>query len=59
MRALWLKNQKIAMRDISQPRKKREVDPTVLIAKRFKLGEAVKAFEEGAQPGMLKVLLEP
>jgi threonine dehydrogenase-like Zn-dependent dehydrogenase len=38
---------------------KGEVDPTVLIAKRYKLGEAVKAFEEAAQPGMLKVLLEP
>jgi len=38
---------------------KGEVDPTVLIAKQFKLGEAVKAFEEAAQPGMLKVLLEP
>jgi threonine dehydrogenase-like Zn-dependent dehydrogenase len=37
---------------------KKEVDPTVLIAKQFKLSEAVKAFEEAAQPGMLKVLLE-
>ncbi len=38
---------------------KGEVDPTVLIANRFKLSEAVKAFEEAARPGMLKVLLEP
>ena len=38
---------------------KGEVDPTVLIAKQFKLGEAVKAFDEAAKPGMLKVLLEP
>ena len=38
---------------------KGDVDPTVLIAKRFKLSEAVKAFEVAAQPGMLKVLLEP
>lgn len=37
---------------------KNEVDPSVLIAKRFKLSEAVKAFEEAARPGMLKVLLE-
>ena len=37
---------------------KKEVDPTVLIAKRFKLSEAVKAFEEAAKAGMLKVLLE-
>ncbi len=38
---------------------KGEIDPTVLIAKRFKLSEAVKAFEEAAKPGMLKVLIEP
>jgi threonine dehydrogenase-like Zn-dependent dehydrogenase len=38
---------------------KGEVDPTVLIANRFKLSEAVKAFEEAARRGMLKVLLEP
>ncbi len=38
---------------------KKEVDPTVLIAKRFKLSEAVSAFEEAAKPGTLKVLLEP
>ena len=37
---------------------KGEVDPTVLIAARYKLNEAVKAFEQAAQPGMLKVLLE-
>ncbi len=38
---------------------KREVDPTVLIAEHFKLGEAVHALEKAAQPGTLKVLLEP
>jgi threonine dehydrogenase-like Zn-dependent dehydrogenase len=38
---------------------KGEVDPTVLIAKSLKLSETVKAFEEAARPGMLKVLLEP
>lgn len=38
---------------------KGEVDPTVLIEKQFKLGEAVSAFEEAAQPGALKILLEP
>lgn len=37
---------------------KREVDPAVLIAERYKLNEAEKAFEQAAQPGMLKVLLE-
>ena len=37
----------------------REVDPTVLIAKRYKLNEAVEALEEAAKPGMLKVLLVP
>ena len=36
---------------------KREVDPTVLIAERFKLSEAITAFEKAAQPGVLKVLL--
>lgn len=36
-----------------------EVDPTVLISERFKLGHAVQAFEQAAQPGVLKVLLEP
>ena len=37
----------------------REVDPTILIAAQFRLGEAAKAFEQAAQPGTLKVLLEP
>ena len=37
---------------------KKEVDPTVLIARRFKLSEAVQAFDEAAKAGMLKVLLE-
>ena len=37
----------------------RAVDPTVLIAEQFRFGEAVKAFEQAAQPGTLKVLLEP
>jgi threonine dehydrogenase-like Zn-dependent dehydrogenase len=36
----------------------REVDPTVLIADRYKLNDALKAFEKAAQPGVLKVLLE-
>lgn len=37
---------------------KREVDPTVLIADEFKLGDVLKAFEKATQPGVLKVLLE-
>ena len=37
---------------------KREVDPTVLISAQYKLGEALKAFEHAAQPGVLKVLIE-
>jgi threonine dehydrogenase-like Zn-dependent dehydrogenase len=37
---------------------KREVDPTILIADQFKLEDAVKAFEQAALPGKLKVLLE-
>lgn len=37
----------------------RAVDPTVLIAAQFRFGEAAKAFEQAAQPGTLKVLLEP
>jgi len=37
---------------------KREVDPTVLIAAQYKLGEAVKAFDQAAQSGVLKVLIE-
>ena len=36
-----------------------EVDPSVLIAAEFKLGEALQAFERAAQPGVLKVLLKP
>lgn len=37
----------------------RQVDPTVLIANEFKLGEALKAFERAAEIGVLKVLVEP
>ncbi len=37
----------------------RQVDPTVLIAAEFKLGEALKAFERASQTGVLKVLVEP
>lgn len=37
----------------------RQVDPTVLIAKEFRLNEALKAFEHAAETGMLKVLVEP
>jgi threonine dehydrogenase-like Zn-dependent dehydrogenase len=37
---------------------KREVDPTVLISANFKLGDAVKAFDQAAQAGVLKVLFE-
>jgi threonine dehydrogenase-like Zn-dependent dehydrogenase len=37
----------------------RAVDPTVLIAAQYKIGEALKAFEHAAQAGVLKVLLEP
>jgi len=36
---------------------KKEVDPTVLIAARFGLSEAVGAFEEAEKRGMLKVLV--
>jgi threonine dehydrogenase-like Zn-dependent dehydrogenase len=36
-----------------------DVDPSVLIAAEFKLGEALQAFERAAQPGVLKVLVEP
>jgi threonine dehydrogenase-like Zn-dependent dehydrogenase len=36
----------------------RQVDPTVLIADEFKLGEASKAFERAAETGVLKVLVE-
>lgn len=37
----------------------RQVDPTVLIAAEFRLGEALKAFEHAAEAGVLKVLVEP
>jgi threonine dehydrogenase-like Zn-dependent dehydrogenase len=37
---------------------KREVDPTVLIMDSYKLSDGLKAFEQAAKPGMLKVLLE-
>lgn len=37
----------------------KQVDPTVLIAEEFRLGDALKAFERAAQPGVLKVLVEP
>jgi threonine dehydrogenase-like Zn-dependent dehydrogenase len=37
----------------------RQVDPTVLIANEFKLGEALKAFERAAETGVLKVLVRP
>lgn len=37
----------------------RQVDPTVLIAREFRLGDALKAFEHAAQTGVLKVLVEP
>lgn len=37
----------------------KRVDPTVLIAAEFKLDEALKAFDEAAKPGMLKVLVRP
>ena len=36
----------------------RQVDPTVLIAEEFKLGDALNAFERAAETGVLKVLLE-
>jgi threonine dehydrogenase-like Zn-dependent dehydrogenase len=36
-----------------------QVDPTVLIAAEFTLGEALRAFEHAAQPGALKVLVSP
>ena len=37
----------------------KQVDPTVLIASEFKLKDALKAFEHAAEPGVLKVLIEP
>lgn len=36
-----------------------QVDPTVLIDGKFKLGQALKAFERAAETGVLKVLVEP
>ena len=35
-----------------------EVDPAILVARRFPLAKAVEAVETAKQPGMLKVLLE-
>jgi len=37
----------------------RQVDPAVLIADEFKLEDALKAFEHAAEPGVLKVLVQP
>ncbi len=37
----------------------KQVDPTVLIADEFKLGDVLKAFERAAEAGVLKVLVEP
>ncbi len=37
---------------------KREVDPSVLIAEQYKLGDSLKAFEKASQAGILKILLE-
>ena len=37
----------------------RQVDPTVLIAEEFKLGQVLKAFERAAETGVLKVLVVP
>ena len=36
----------------------RQVDPSVLIGDEFKLGDALKAFERAAEPGVLKVLVQ-
>ena len=38
---------------------KGEVDPSPLIVAKFKLAEALEAFERAAQPSTLKVLVEP
>jgi len=35
-----------------------QLDPTVLIVDEFKLDQALKAFEQAAEAGMLKVLVE-
>jgi len=37
----------------------RQVDPTVLITAEYKLNDALKAFERAAEPGALKVLVQP
>ena len=37
---------------------KREVDPSVLIAGQYNLGDSLKAFEKASQAGILKILLE-
>jgi threonine dehydrogenase-like Zn-dependent dehydrogenase len=37
----------------------RRVDPLPLIQKRFALEDGLQAFEYAAQPGVLKVLVEP
>jgi threonine dehydrogenase-like Zn-dependent dehydrogenase len=37
----------------------RQVDPTVLIDEEFSLADGIKAFEHAAQPGVLKVLVQP
>lgn len=36
-----------------------KVDPSVLISEEYELGKALQAFERAAQPGVLKVLLQP
>ncbi len=36
-----------------------EVDPTILIAKRYPLGKAIEAMGDAQKPGMLKIILEP
>jgi threonine dehydrogenase-like Zn-dependent dehydrogenase len=37
----------------------KQVDPTVLIDDQYSLGDGLKAFERAAQPGTLKVLVQP
>lgn len=37
----------------------RKVDPTILIAQRYPLADAIEAMDAANRPGMLKVLLEP
>jgi threonine dehydrogenase-like Zn-dependent dehydrogenase len=36
-----------------------DVDPTILVAARYRLEDAVAAMQEAGQPGTMKVLLEP